>query len=85
MANKGREPSSGRNSFGIDIAPEHCRMALRRLDSESGPLLAQASIEYRKAEDLLAPALASAVADAPVRKPAHRLRARRGPDEHGIR
>jgi len=56
----------------FDIDPEYCRMALRRLDSESGPLFAQASIEYRKSSDLLAPADTPAVADAPARKPARR-------------
>ena len=55
---------AGRNSIGIDIDPEYCRMALRRLDSESGPLFAQASIEYRTAADLLSPAPVPAVTDA---------------------
>jgi len=49
----------------LSSVPEYCRMALRRLDSESGPLFAQASIEYRKADYLTAPATAVAVADAP--------------------
>jgi len=44
-------------------------MALRRLDSESGPLFARASIEYRTAADLLAPSSVPAVADKPPRKP----------------
>ena len=35
---------TGRNSVGIDIDPEYCRFALRRLDSESGPLLTRAGI-----------------------------------------
>ncbi len=47
---------------------DYCRMALRRLDSESGPLFAQAAIEYRSASDLLAPANVPAVADAPRRR-----------------
>jgi len=34
----------------------YCRFALRRLDSESGPLFSQSAIEYRTAADLLAPA-----------------------------
>ena len=64
-----------RNS--IDIDPEYCRMALRSLDSESGPLFARAAIEYRTAADLLAPANIPAVADAPSRKPARRRSRRR--------
>lgn len=43
---------------------DHCRMALRRLDSESGPLFARAAIEYDTAVDLIAPAANTAVADA---------------------
>lgn len=76
-----------RNSIGVDIDPEYCRMALRRLDSESGPLFARASIEYRVASDLLAPAAipAVAVADAPVPKTVHRRRRSRGLVEHRIR
>ena len=69
-----------RNSIGVDIDPEYCRMALRRLDSESGPLFAQASIEYRTAADLLSPATIPAVADAPQRKLVRRRRTRRGLD-----
>ena len=65
-------PPLARNSIGEDIDPEYCRMALRRLDSESGPLFARASIEYRTAADLTAPARGPAVADAPARKPARR-------------
>lgn len=76
---------NGRNSSGVDIDSEYCRMALRRLDSESGPLFAQAAIEYRTAADLLAPATVPAVADAPARRPAHRRRTRRGIDEHGTK
>jgi hypothetical protein len=60
--------NTGRNSIGVDIDAEYCRMALRRLDSESGPLFAQAAIEYRNATDLLAPAHVAAVADAPRRR-----------------
>jgi DNA modification methylase len=41
--------NAGRNSIGVDIDPEYCRMALRRLDSESGPLFAQAAIEHHTA------------------------------------
>lgn len=57
-----------------------------RLDSESGPLFAQAAIEYHNAADLLAPAAASAVADAPAcrTKPARRCRTRRGLDKRGV-
>jgi len=54
-------------SIGEDIDAEYCRMALHRLDAESGPLFAPAGIEYRKASDLLAPAPVPAVADAPRR------------------
>jgi hypothetical protein len=72
---------TGRNSIGVDIDPEYCRMALRRLDSESGPLFARAAIEYRTAADLLAPAANMAVADTAVRKLAHSRRTRRGLDE----
>jgi site-specific DNA-methyltransferase (adenine-specific) len=68
---------TGRNSIGIDIDPEYCRMALRHLDSESGPLFAQAAIEYRTTADLLAPALASAVADAAMVSDKPRRRRRR--------
>ena len=68
--------NTGRNSIGIDIDPEHCRMALRRLDSESGPLFAQAAIEYHTAADLLAPAPVPAVADLPASK-SSRTRRRR--------
>ncbi len=68
---------NGRNSIGIDIDPEYCRMALSRLDSESGPLFAQASIEYHTAADLLTPANVPAVADAPTRKPRRKQRPRR--------
>jgi len=75
--------NTGRNSIGVDIDPEYCRMALRRLDSESGPLFAQAAIEYRTAADLLAPASVPAVADAPQRRPARIRGARRGPNEDG--
>ncbi len=57
--------NAGRNSIGVDIDPEYCRMALRRLDSESGPLFAQAAIEYRTVADLLSPTTASVVADRP--------------------
>jgi hypothetical protein len=39
-----------------------------RLDSESGPLFAQAAIEYRTAADLLAPTTVAAVADASPRR-----------------
>jgi len=66
--------NTGRNSIGIDIDPEYCRMALRRLDSESGPLFAQASIEYHTAADITNVTQAAAVADAPARKPARRRR-----------
>jgi hypothetical protein len=59
--------NNGRNSIGVDIDPEYCRMALRRLDSESIPFFAQAAIEYRTATDLLAPAAIPAVADRPSR------------------
>ena len=59
--------NAGRNSIGIDIDPEYCRMALRRLDSESGPLFARASIEYHTAADL-APATEAAVADKPRKR-----------------
>ena len=59
-------PSSLLSPIGIDIDPEYCRMALRRLDSESGPLFARAAIEYHTAADLLAPANVPAVADAPA-------------------
>ena len=55
----------------------YCRMALRRLDGESGPLFARASIEYRTAADLLAPANVPAVADAPTRRPARARSPRR--------
>jgi hypothetical protein len=64
--------NTGRNSIGIDIDPEYCRMALRRLDSESGPLFSRSAIEYRAATDLLAPAAVPAVADRPRRMPAGR-------------
>ena len=64
----------------IDIDPEYCCMALRLLDSEPGPLFAQASIEYRTAADLFSPATAIAVADAPARELARSRRARRGLD-----
>lgn len=67
---------TGRNSIGIDIDPEYCRMALRRPDSESGPLFAQASIEYHTAADLLVPADVPAVADAPMRRHGHTRRHR---------
>jgi ribosomal protein L11 methylase PrmA len=60
--------NTGRNSIGMDIDPEYCRMALRRLDSESGPLFARAAIDYRTAADLLAPARVPAVADTPQRR-----------------
>ena len=73
--------NTGRNSIGIDIDPEYCRMALRRLDSESGPLFSQSAIEYRTAADLLAPAHVRAVADAPARGPGHSRRTRSGPYE----
>ncbi len=53
-------------SIGIDIDPEYCRMALRRLDSESSPLFAQAAIEYRITVDLLTPADVPAVVDKPA-------------------
>jgi hypothetical protein len=43
-------------------------MALRRLDSESGPLFAQAAIEYHTAADLSAPTEATAVADSVRRR-----------------
>ena len=65
--------TQARNSIGIDIDPEYCRMAIRRLDSESGPLFARAAIEYRTAAELTAPVTAAAVADAPAR-PARRYR-----------
>jgi hypothetical protein len=68
---------TGRNSIGVDIDPEYCRMALLRLDAESGPLFGHAGIEYRKAADLMTSATAIAVADAPSSKAAHRRRARR--------
>jgi len=76
---------TGRNSIGIDIDPEYCRFALRRLDSESGPLFAHASIEYRKAADLMARTQAVAVADAPARKPVRRRRTSRGIDGLGVK
>jgi site-specific DNA-methyltransferase (adenine-specific) len=69
--------NAGRNSIGVDIDPEYCRMALRRLDSESGPLFAQAAVEYLAAADLIAPIQATAVADAPLRK-VRPIRKRRG-------
>jgi hypothetical protein len=52
----------------IDIDPEYCRMALRRLDSEAGPLFARAAIKFRTATDFLTPATAVALADAPRRQ-----------------
>ena len=61
---------TGRNSIGVDIDPEYCRMALHRLDSESGPLFAQASIEYHTAAELMAVTQATAAADAPRRRQA---------------
>ena len=56
--------------------PSSCPIACR-LDSESGPLFAQAAIEYRTAADLLAPATIPAVADAPSSKTTRRRRALR--------
>jgi len=56
-----------------------------RLDSESGPLFARASIEYHTAADFLAPATVPAVADAPARKTASRRCTRRGLDGRGIK
>lgn len=56
-----------------------------RVQATSGPLFAQAAIEYRTAADLLAPANVSAVADAPKRRPVLRRNVRRGRDEYGIR
>jgi site-specific DNA-methyltransferase (adenine-specific) len=58
----------GRNSIGVDIDPEYCRFALHRLDAESGPLFGHAGIEYRKAEDLMAPSAVTAVADKPGKR-----------------
>ena len=72
MSRKLSAVPTGRNSIGVDIDPEYCRFALRRLDAESGPLFAQAAIEYRAAADLLAPSANAAVADAPARKSARR-------------
>jgi modification methylase len=69
--------NTGRNSIGVDIDPEYCRMALRRLDSESGPLFAQTAIEYHKAADLLAAATIPAVADSPASSNRGRPRTRR--------
>ncbi len=71
-----RPPSSLLFPIGIDIDPEYCRTALRRLDSESGPLFARAAIEYRTAADLLAPETIPAVADARSRKVLHYHRGR---------
>ena len=76
MSRKLSAVRTGRNSIGVDIDPEYCRMALRRLDSESGPLFSQSSIEYRTAADLLAPANVTAVADAPVHRPGRIRRTR---------
>jgi tRNA G10 N-methylase Trm11 len=59
---------TGRNSIGIDIDPEYCRMALRRLDTESGPLFSTAGIEYHTAEELMKIPTTTAVADAPRKK-----------------
>ncbi len=59
---------TSRNSIGIDIDAEYCRFALRRLDSESGPLFARAAIEYHAAADLLAPANVPAIADKPRKR-----------------
>ncbi len=73
--------NAGRNSIGIDIDPEYCRFALRRLDSESGPLFTEAGIEYHTASDLLVTTSASAVAegtrneDRRVRNKERRMRA----------
>ncbi len=47
-----------------DIDSEYCRMVLLRLDSESCPLFARASIEYHTSADLLAPTTVPAVANA---------------------
>jgi len=55
--------NTGRNSIGIDIDPQYCRFALHRLDAESGPLFGHAGIECRKAEDLMAHATVTAVAE----------------------
>ena len=59
--------NAGRDSISLDIDPEYCRMALRRLDSESGPLFAQASIVYHTVADL-SPANEAAVADKPRKR-----------------
>jgi site-specific DNA-methyltransferase (adenine-specific) len=67
--------NAGRNSIGVDIDPEYCRMALRRLDAESGPLFARAAIEYHTAADLLTPANVPAVADSATRHAKSRRRA----------
>jgi hypothetical protein len=61
---------------------DYCRMALRRLDAESGPLFAQASIEYRTASDFLAPSNITAVADARPTGLRRRSRAGRALNEH---
>ena len=71
------KPDSVEFADGVDIELEYCRMALRRLDSESGPLFAGATIEYRAAVDLLAPATAIAVADGRQRGPTRTRRAGR--------
>ncbi len=76
--------STGRNSIGVDIDPEYCRMALRRLDSESGPLFARAAIEHHTAADMLSSAPIPAVADASGHGPARGRRGRRRLDERGI-
>jgi DNA modification methylase len=70
---------TGRNSIGVDIDPAVLRMALRRLDDESGPLFAQTAIEYHTASELTASVTTAAVADAPAGrpKPARKRRTRK--------
>lgn len=64
-----------------DIDPEYCSMALHRPDSESGPLLARAAIEYRIAADLRAPVNVPPVTDKLSRSYNRSRRTRRGLDE----
>ena len=39
---------SDRNSIGVDIDPNYCRMAARRLEQENQPLVAPARLQFSK-------------------------------------
>ena len=64
--------TTGRNSIGIDIDPEYCRMALRRLERETRSLFGQATVTLEEPAAHARPASETAqpvtVSDAPRRR-----------------